>query len=269
VLAKILERERLIVATFLLLASGLAWLWLARMSQGGMPFSSGSGGMDMQGMDMPGMSPAGGAPSPSFNAYFPGAALMWFVMMVAMMLPSASPMILIYDRVARQNAKATTALAPTFVFAGVYVAVWGAVSLVAAALQWALATRGLISADTLALRQGWIAGGLLIAAGLYQATPLKRACLSSCRSPLSFLMSGWRPGWRGAVRLGLSHGLYCLGCCWMLMTLLFVGGVMNPVLVVVLALVVLIEKVAPFGKWVSLAIAGLAVGAGLWLLVAG
>jgi predicted metal-binding membrane protein len=271
VLAKLLERERLVVATALVVASGLAWFWLARMSAGGTAAVSGSG-MDMPGMDMPGMDMLGmagdGALSPSFGAYFPSTALMWFVMMVAMMLPSASPMILIYDSVARRNAKATTALAPTFVFAGTYVAVWAGFSLLAAALQWALAAQGLISADKLALRHTWVAGGLLVAAGLYQATPLKQACLSRCRSPLSFLMTGWRPGWRGAIRLGLSHGLFCLGCCWLLMTLLFAGGVMNPALVVVLALVVLIEKVAPAGKFVSLAIGGLAVGAGLWLAVA-
>lgn len=267
-LEKILARDRLIVAVSLVLASGLAWLWLVRMSTGGAFLPSGSSAMDMSGMDMSDMGPAGGAAgSPLFRAYFSSAALMWFVMMVAMMLPSAAPMILIYDGVARRNGKAAAALVPTFVFAGLYVAVWAAFSLLAAALQWVLAAQGLILAETLAVRQTWIAGGLLIAAGLYQATPLKRACLSRCRSPVSFLMSGWRPGWRGAVRLGLSHGLYCLGCCWMLMTLLFVGGVMNLALVAVLAVIVLVEKVAPIGKSVSLGIGGLAVAAGLWLLV--
>ena len=264
-LEKMLARERVIVAVCLGVITILAWSWLVRTSA---PDMASSAGMD--GMDMPGMMDASGmAASFSFRSYFPSAFVMWFVMMVAMMLPSASPMILVYAGVARRSGGSPSSFAPTLVFAAIYAGVWAAFSLIAAVAQWTLAEQGLIAADTLALHQNRLAGGLLIAAGIYQATPLKRACLGRCRSPLSFLMSGWRPGWRGAVRLGLSHGLSCLGCCWMLMALLFVGGVMNLALVAVLAIIVLIEKVAPIGKATSLAIGVLASGVGLWLLAIG
>jgi len=108
---------------------------------------------------------------------------------------------------------------------------------------------------------------LLVLAGLYQLTPLKRACLDQCRSPLSFVTRLWRPGWRGAVRLGLAHGAYCIGCCWLLMALLFVGGVMNLAWVAVLAVLVLIEKVAPIGVRGAQAIGIVAIAAGIFLLV--
>ena len=183
-------------------------------------------------------------------------------MMVAMMLPSAAPMILLYGKLARSGRQQGGVFASTTVFAGLYLAVWGGFSAVAALIQWALVRSGAISDMGLAFGDSRVAGALLVAAGLYQLTPLKHTCLEKCRSPLSFLMRLWRPGLAGAARLGLTHGVYCLGCCAMLMALLFVFGVMNLAWVALLAIAVLIEKVVPGGQLIAwfAGIAAIAVG---------
>ncbi|HIG16312.1 MAG TPA: DUF2182 domain-containing protein, partial [Candidatus Handelsmanbacteria bacterium] len=142
--------------------------------------------------------------------------LMWWVMMIAMMIPSAAPMILLFARVSRQ---ARAQQAP-------YVPMWGIFSLLATGLQWGLERVGLMSAG-MTPTSALLAAGLLVAAGLYQITPVKQACLRHCRGPLPFLMEHWRSGKGGAFTMGWTHGAYCLGCCWFLMGLLFVGGVMN------------------------------------------
>ena len=167
---------------------------------------------------------------------------------------------------ARQQPSATGPISPTTLFAAAYLGVWALFSVAAAALQALLTGLHLVSAATLTLGDRRAAGILLIAAGLYQATPLKRLCLAQCRSPLSFLMGHWRPGWRGALGMGAEHGLYCLGCCWLLMALLFVGGVMNLGWVAVLAVLVLIEKVTPIGPRGAWAIGVGAVLAGAGML---
>ena len=144
---------------------------------------------------------------------------------------------------------------------------WGGFSAVAALIQWALVRWGVISDMGLAFGDSRVAGALLVAAGLYQLTPLKHACLEKCRSPLSFLMRLWRPGLAGAARLGLTHGVYCLGCCAMLMALLFVFGVMNLAWVALLAVAVMIEKVVPGGQliaWLA-GVAAIAVGVAMVL----
>jgi len=189
------------------------------------------------------------------------------VMMVAMMLPSATPMILLYAAFARGAHARGAVLAPTFVFAGLYGLLWATFSAAAATAQLLLIQLGLVSEVTLRLGNSRIAGGLLALAGLYQLTPLKRACLNQCRSPLSFVTSLWRPGWTGAARLGLAHGAYCIGCCWLLMALLFVGGVMSLPWVAVLAAIVLFEKVAPIGERGAMAIGVIAAGAGAFMLL--
>jgi predicted metal-binding membrane protein len=259
----------------------MAWMWLfqtglemraADQAAVATPDMSGMAGMNMAGMpDMPGMA-MGGPPAalaPAGPAYLFSAFAMWLLMMVAMMLPSAAPMILLYERFAKGVKRQGRALAPTFLFAATYLGVWAGFSLLAAAVQFLLVQSGLISAMGLALGSRRIAGLLLIAAGLYQLTPLKRACLAACRSPLSFLTRLWRPGWAGALRLGFAHGLYCLGCCWLLMALLFVGGVMNLAWVAALAILVLIEKVAPIGDRFGAAVGVVVTVAGLGLAVAG
>nr|NUR37711.1 DUF2182 domain-containing protein [Sphingomonas sp.] len=164
---------------------------------------------------------------------------MWFLMMVAMMLPSAAPAILLYARVGQQSRG--TAISSSWLFLAGYLAVWLSFSIAAAFAQ------SLLTGPTMALTGRMAQAAVLIAAGLYQLSPVKSACVSQCRSPAEFLTRHWRPGWSGAFGLGLRHGTYCLGCCWVLMALLFVGGVMNLLWVVGLTLIIAIEKVAPRG----------------------
>ena len=254
----LLLRDRWIVGGCIALIVAFAWLWLWQEWAAMGPDNS------MPGMEMPGKAMA---PPSDAAAYLASAFLMWFLMMVAMMLPSATPMILLYSGIAR-NARAQGAvLAPTSIFAAMYLAVWGGFSALAALAQWLLVRSGAVSEISLAFGNQRIGGALLVAAGLYQATPLKRACLDSCRSPLSFLTRLWRPGWAGAARLGLAHGLYCLGCCALLMALLFVFGVMNLVWVAALALFVLAEKILPIGSQIGRTAGVIAVIAGLAMIL--
>jgi predicted metal-binding membrane protein len=184
---------------------------------------------------------------------------MWWIMMVAMMLPSAAPMILLFSTVSRRSREQGQHYVPTAVFALAYLAVWGGFSVLAASLQWWIEARGISSP--------WMNGALLLGAGAYQLTPLKDACLRQCRSPLSFVMTRWRPGWRGALRMGVEHGAYCLGCCWLLMGLLFVGGVMNLWWVIGIAVYVLLEKVLPAGRWLGRALGAILAVAGAFVLL--
>jgi predicted metal-binding membrane protein len=210
---------------------------------------------DMAGMTMPGMEMAPRAWSAQLWAI---SITMWWVMMIAMMTPSAAPAILLFARVHRQAAASggvAETMAPTGPFAGGYLAVWLAFSVAATALYWLLTQAGLASDATMASQSRWLSGGVLIAAGLYQLSPLKGVCLSHCRAPASFLSRHWRPGAGGAFRLGVLHGAYCVGCCWLLMALLFVGGVMNLAWIAAIAVLVLAEKAAPGGRWLSRAAA--------------
>ncbi|HEY6275240.1 MAG TPA: DUF2182 domain-containing protein [Streptosporangiaceae bacterium] len=171
---------------------------------------------------------------------------MWAVMMIAMMVPTAIPMTLLYAAVARKAAVQDNPLAPTFVFAAGYITMWAIFSLVAPVAQRALDEATLLS-PMMVSRSAWLGATLLIAAGVYQLTPLKNACLKNCRAPAHFLSRYWRNGRLGALRMGLRLGAYCLGCCWVLMGLLFVGGVMNLLWIAAIAAFVLAEKTIPFG----------------------
>ena len=188
--------------------------------------------------------------------------IMWAVMMVGMMLPSATPMVLLYARVCRKSLDMAAPDTGAFVMG--YVAVWTLFSAAATALQWGLEQAALLS-PTMTSASPFFAGMVLVLAGLYQWTPAKQACLSRCRSPVEFLSTHWRPGAGGAFAMGLRHGAFCVGCCWALMALLFVGGVMNLLWVALITVFVLLEKVVPFGHGVGktagalLALAGLAV----------
>jgi predicted metal-binding membrane protein len=248
VIEAILRRDRLVVAAGLGLVALVAWVWT------------------LAGIGMP-MPPDGGmAMSTAATWSLPHAAmilLMWWVMMVAMMLPSAAPLILLATALYRRKDRDGLAgLAAGFLAAG-YLAVWGGFSFAAAVVQGSLEAMGLLAPSTMAAAAPALAGGLLLAAGLYQLTPVKQACLRRCRSPVTFLTQYWRPGLAGAFRLGLAHGAYCLGCCWFLMALLFVGGVMNPIWIGALALYVLAEKLAPRGHLLSRATGLLLVGWGM------
>jgi len=191
--------------------------------------------------------------------------LMWWIMMLAMMLPSAAPAILLFAAVNRQQADAGRPYVATVVFASGYLAAWGAFSLVAVTLQWAFERTGVLS-PALVSTNMIFGGTILLAAGVYQLTPLKHACLGHCRSPHGFLGTHWRPGVGGAVRMGAEHGIFCVGCCWLLMGLLFFGGVMSLYWIIGLALFVLLEKTAPIGHWVGYASGvGLSVWGGVTL----
>jgi predicted metal-binding membrane protein len=194
---------------------------------------------------------------------------MWWVMMVAMMLPGASPMILLFATVnrGRLNDAAGPHL-PTVAFTTSYLLCWGAFSLAATGLHWAVNHAGLLTPGMFVNNQS-ISAGILLAAGLYQLTPVKQACLRHCRSPAQYLANHWRPGAWGALRLGMGHGAYCLGCCWVLMLLLFVGGVMNLLWIAGLALYVLLEKAIPAGHWLSRSLGVALMVAGGWLLLTG
>ncbi len=184
---------------------------------------------------------------------------MWTVMMVGMMLPSAGPTTLVYAAVARKAAREGTPIAPTAAFVAGYLAMWTLFSVGATFAQWGLEGAALLSPMMVSSSPG-LGATLLVGAGLYQLTPFKDACLAHCRSPAHFIAEHWRPGTSGALRMGIEHGAYCLGCCWVLMGLLFFGGVMNLLWVAGITLFVLLEKMVPFG-----AVGGRVAGAGMIL----
>ena len=179
-------------------------------------------------------------------AYFLLILAMWVAMMVAMMLPSALPTILLIHRAIRNDPKIASPHRHMIAFVTGYIFAWCGFSLAATLLQWGLAQAALLS-PMMVSASPWLGGAILIVAGIYQWTPFKQACLRHCRSPLGFLAEHWRPGMPGALRLGLHHGLYCVGCCWALMLLLFVGGVMSLLWIGAITAFVLVEKLAPYG----------------------
>jgi predicted metal-binding membrane protein len=192
--------------------------------------------------------------------------LMWAAMMAGMMLPSAVPAILLFNRVMRGSAGAQAPVARSYAFAAGYLLAWSAFSLVATALQWLLARNALLS-PMLEARGALLIAALLILAGAWQFTALKQACLTRCRGPLEFITQHFRPGVRGALVLGAHHGLYCVGCCWALMLLLFCGGVMNLLVIASIAVFVLLEKLAPLGPQTGRLGGAALVAAGVALLV--
>lgn len=192
--------------------------------------------------------------------------LMWWVMMIAMMLPSATPMVLLFTLVNRKQKEKGNPYVPTALFASAYLVVWAWFSVVAVTVQWSLEATALLS-PMLVSASAFLGGGLLLAAGIYQLTPIKQACLKHCRSPLQFVMSHWRDGRRGAFRMGVEHGAYCVGCCWFLMGLLFFGGVMNLYWIIGLAVFVFIEKTIPAGHWFSYCVGVLLILCGVAVLL--
>jgi predicted metal-binding membrane protein len=239
----ILRRDRRVVLAALATVVVLAWAYL--LLGAGMDIGSAMGGMAM---------PMGWS-----AGYAALMAVMWVLMMLAMMLPSAAPMILLHATVSRRRDPGR-GVRRALLFALGYVAVWGGFALTATAAQWALERVALLTA-TMATGSALLASLIFVAVGIYQFTPLKQACLRHCRSPLEFLAGHWRQGGRGALTMGASHGGYCLGCCWALMLLLFVGGVMNLAWIAGLAMFVLLEKLLPAG-----ALVGRILGVGLVVL---
>jgi len=261
----ILRRDRIIVAAALAALTALAWAYVLSLAAD----------MDMGGMEMTGfrMVPAGigimvPAPAPWQAVEFVYVFAMWVVMMVGMMTPSAAPMILIYARVGRQASARGKPFAATGWFATGYLLTWVGFALVATAAQWALERTTLL--DPKMVSASHVFGGIvLIAAGVYQWTPLKDICLAQCQSPLLFIQreGGFHRDLLGSLRLGIRHGAYCVGCCWVLMALLFVGGVMNVLWIAAISAFVLIEKIVPVGRLISRIAGAGFVAAGTWLVV--
>ena len=192
--------------------------------------------------------------------------LMWVIMMAAMMLPSAAPMILLFALVSRQARGQGHPFAPVSVFVSGYLVVWAAFCVGATLLQWGLERAALLS-PMMVSTSALLGGLLLIAAGAYQWAPIKAACLARCRSPVEFMTRHRRKGTFGALLMGMEHGIFCLGCCWVLMGLLFVGGVMNLLWVAAIAGFVMLEKIMPFGRPLG-RISGLVLAlAGLWVIL--
>ena len=238
------RRDRLVVITALIAVIVLSWTYLLV-----------GAGMGMSALEMTRMLQLGMAamtPAIWTAGYAVLMFFMWWVMMVAMMLPSAAPMILLFATVNRKQRETGHPHIATSIFAVGYLAAWAGFSVVAVTLQWGFERTGILS--PMLVGNNVIFGGiLLLAAGVYQLTPIKHACLRNCRSPLLFLIAHWRPGTRGALRMGLVHGVFCVGCCWFLMGLLFFGGVMNLYWIAGLALFVLFEKTIPAGHWLGYA----------------
>ena len=213
---------------------------------------------------MDGMAAMG--PPPLSVAYLVAAFAMWAIMMVAMMVPSAAPMILLHARIAKAPSRRARTLL-SLLFALCYLLVWTGFAALAALAQALLVASGAISGMALAIGDRALAAVLLLLAAGYELTAAKRVCLDKCQAPMLFVLRYWRPGVKGAIRLGLAHGLFCVGCCWALMLLLFVGGVMNLAWVAALGLVVLGEKLAP-PRWRAERLVAAALAAGAILLLA-
>ncbi|WP_114287495.1 DUF2182 domain-containing protein [Candidatus Halocynthiibacter alkanivorans] len=213
--------------------------------------------------------PPAAMPMVAATTWTPGyailVALMWWVMMIAMMTPSAAPALLLFTALKRQGADQDKAPGLALLFLTGYLLIWALFSLVATALQWGLGHAGLVAPALMKISSSGLAGTVLILAGLYQFSALKNACLDHCRSPAQFLTRHRRPGARGALQMGAHHGTFCLGCCWALMALLFVGGIMNLFWIAGLAFYVIAEKTLPYSALipkltgVALILAGLVV----------
>ena len=276
---ELLKHDRAIVVAALVFVTAISWLYvLAGAGMGVSAFEMSSlsmaiGASGASSMDMPMTGAMGQAmatmvtPADWTWAYALLMLGMWWVMMIAMMLPSAARMILLFALVNRRSEARSGPYVPSAVFAGGYLVAWGGFSVVAVALQWGLEQAELLS-PMMASRNAAFGGSLLVLAGVYQLSPLKHACLRHCRGPLDFISRHWQAGRRGAFRMGAHHGLYCVACCWGLMALLFFGGVMNLYWIGGLALFVLLEKTVPPGHWLA-SLSGLGlVGWGVAFLTA-
>ena len=253
-LEALLKRDRAIVLASLAAVTVLCWLSLIRMAQtmADMP-------MDMG--DAVAMTQTTHWTAQDFVMMF----VMWVVMMIGMMTPTAAPMVLVFARFSRSQKAQGRPNVPTGAFLAGYLSAWTGFSLVATVLQWALDQAALLS-PMMVSNSPLLGGVILLAGGVFQLTPLKNACLTHCRSPLDFFMGHWRPGAVGAFRMGLAHGAFCLGCCWLLMGLLFFGGVMNLLWIGTITIFVLLEKVAPHGLAIARVSGFALIAAGIFVV---
>jgi predicted metal-binding membrane protein len=262
---ELLRHDRLIIGTGLAVICLLSWWYIVAGAGTGMSTIA----MTTWQFPLPALMSHGAATWGL--SYWVIMALMWWVMMIAMMVPSAAPMILLYTRVhrhAQEQGQMDRGVIPTAAFVSGYLLAWFVFSLAATALQWFLEQAGLVHSMMMWSTNSALSGSFLIAAGIYQLSSLKNICLKHCRSPADYLSRHWRKDRLGAARMGLEHGLYCVGCCWFLMALLFVGGIMNLVWIAGLAVFVLAEKLTRYGYWIARASGLLMIAVGGYLLVA-
>ncbi len=249
----LLKRDRTVVAVSLVAVTALAWTYLLYLA-------SRMGRTELS-TDMA---------LPQMDAWGPVELLltfvMWSVMMVAMMIPSAVPLILLFTKINQTRREREDSALPTATFVSGYLLVWTVLSALATLMQWGLHDAGLLS-PMMKSSSSLVSGTLLIAAGVYQWTPWKRACLIHCRSPFHFIMSEWHSGALGALRMGSRHGVYCVGCCWALMAVLFVAGIMNLLWVAAVAAFVLAEKLVPGGELIGRSAGIVLILIGLGVLV--
>lgn len=260
VLEAVLRRDRYIVLAALTVATGLAWayvFWLAS--------SMSIGAMNMSSKEMAAMT------APIFKPWslrdFSFMLAMWVVMMIGMMTPSAVPMILLYARVGRQSSTRDQPFTATVWFAAGYLLVWTGFSLVATLAQWILESVALLT-PMMATESNVFGGIVLMAIGIYQWAPLKYACLDQCQAPLAFIQrhGGFRRKASASLQLGAEHGAYCVGCCWALMALLFVGGVMNTLWIAAITILILLEKIIPAGRIIPRVVGFVLIAVGIRLL---
>ncbi len=244
----VLKRDRAVVVAGAAGVTILAWAYLVYVAQSMIGMGSGMAMAQLESWN-----------ATDFGVMF----LMWWIMMIGMMVPSAAPMILLFATVNRRRREQQGPYVPTAIFLTGYLMIWGGFAAVATVGNWALHVNSLLSSMMGESTSAYLGGGLLITAGVFQWSRLKYVCLSHCRSPMSFLMSDWKEGVLGALKMGLRHGTYCVGCCWVLMALLFVLGVMNLVWIATLAAFVLLEKVVPAGQRLSKATGLLLIGWGV------
>jgi predicted metal-binding membrane protein len=248
-MGNLLQKDRLLILSGLALITVLAWAYMLHMA-----WEMIGSEMDLKLACLSNWGPGD----------LPHLFIMWSMMMVAMMIPSATPMIVIFATANRQRSKMRGPLIPTWLFVLGYLAAWAAYSALATMAQWGLHATALLT-HTLVITSPLLGALLLVIAGVFQWTPFRDACMSQCRSPFGFIMTEWREGRRGALIMGLKHGLYCVGCCWMLMTLSFVLGVMNLLWMAALTAFMVLEKVTD-NKWISRAAGMILVVWGLWVV---
>jgi len=247
-------RDRLVILTSLAGVALLAWWYVIGMAADmAMPMG---GGMPMVEL------------RPWTAGYFIMMLTMWAVMMVGMMVPSVAPTVLIYAGVARKAAREGAAVASAYGFVAGYLVIWIGVSLLATLAQWQLDQWALLS-PMLVSKSPAFGAAVLVGAGVYQQLPIKQQCLKHCRGPIQFIAEHWKSGAAGAFRMGLEHGIFCVGCCWMLMLLLFVGGVMNLLWIAAITIFILLEKVMPLGEAGGRCVGLLMVAAGGIMAVLG
>ena len=261
-----LARDRLIVIVSLAVLVALCWLYLWHGAGTGMSVVA------MSTWQFPPPVPSVFMAADWSVGYLILMLAMWWVMMIAMMVPSAAPMILLYSRVvgrAASRGQSLATLGGTGIFLFGYLTIWLVFSVVATLGQYFLEISGLLDGMRMWSTSHTASAVILVAAGLYQLTPVKAACLDHCRAPIAFLSQHFRPGNFGAWRMGLEHGAYCVGCCWVLMALLYVGGTMNLVWIVGLTLLVLVEKLLARGRWLERGTGGVLIAVGVGLYLAG